>query len=218
MSEQVVASKMASKGKKPKWLRKGDRIIHPSRGSGSITGRMADTVFVKYDSGEEFDYLMDDALEKLLLEDGGGAAPKASASGAQSVEPVMPPRAKARKGSIESTGPPRDEGKKKTLRKGDRIVHPSRGGGSITGRMADMVYVLYDSGEDFEYYMDDAMEKLSLEEDVAVPVAPARATEPPEPPMPSHSPQHASAEHQAKIVKGPPSAMSEPMLRSTRET
>lgn len=105
--EPVAAA--AAPASKPKSLRKGDRVMHPSRGGGSITGRMADMVYVLYDSGEDFEYLMDDALEKLTLEDGGsggGTAPApAKPKAEEPVAPPMPARAKARKGSIEATKP-----------------------------------------------------------------------------------------------------------------
>ena len=45
----------------------GDIVLHPRRGRGKVTSRYVDLVNVVYDSnGDEYEYEIEDALEKLL--------------------------------------------------------------------------------------------------------------------------------------------------------
>jgi hypothetical protein len=78
MDEVRTAPKQAAK--KPKGvvpkaargtLRKGTRVNHPSRGGGRCTGTWngGQEVSIKYDTGDEMDYDMKDALAKLEVID-----------------------------------------------------------------------------------------------------------------------------------------------------
>jgi len=77
--------------------------------------------------------------------------------------------------------------------------------------MADMVYVLYDSGEDFEYLMDDALEKLSLEDGgaAAAPAKPKAAVGHALPPPPPSRPK--------PVKEAPPAQPKPPAARAKTE-
>ena len=147
----AAAKKPSGKAK----LKKKDRVEHPSRGAGVIKHvDPAGEVTVAFDNGDEMEYDMADALEKLKLTggDGGDAKPAAAA------EPVGP--------GIKGTKPDRPDREETDsgFAQGDRIKHDSRGPGVVSGFFGEFVVVHFDAekDEEFQYDHSDARQKLSF--------------------------------------------------------
>ena len=107
-----------------------------------------------FDSGENMEYDMADALEKLKLVGGDAeeeSAPAAAAEPSSMIRGTVPTR------------PDREE-TDSGFAQGDRIKHDSRGPGTVTGFFGEFVVVHFDSekDEEFQYDHDDARKKLAF--------------------------------------------------------